>query len=109
MSEAYSEILERMQTEFEKNAGYVPDDASDISIRMKTLAGEIFSLESSLDFLKRQMFPTTATGEYLDKHAEMRGLKRKPAIKASGKLMFYVERPLFVFFYCSERNGLCGE
>lgn len=77
-----------------KNVGYVPDDASDIGIRMKTLAGEIFSLESSLDFLKRQMFPTTATGEYLDKHAEMRGLKRKPAIKASGKLMFYVERPL---------------
>lgn len=98
MSEAYSEILERMQTEFEKNAGYIPDDASDISIRMKTLAGEIFSLESSLDFLKRQMFPTTATGEYLDKHAEMRGLKRKPAIKASGKLMFYVERPLSYSF-----------
>ena len=68
MSENYSEILERMQTEFEKNAGYVPDDASDIGIRMKTLAGEIFSLESSIDFLKRQMFPTTATGEYLDKH-----------------------------------------
>ena len=43
MSETYSEILERMQNEFEKNAGYVPDNASDIGIRMKTLAGEIFS------------------------------------------------------------------
>lgn len=102
MSESYSEILDRMNTEFEKNAGYVPDDASDIGIRMKTLAGEIFSLKSSLDFLKRQMFPTTAAGEYLDKHAEMRGLKRKPSIKASGKLMFYVERPLSYSFTIPE-------
>lgn len=98
MREDYSEILDRMKNEFEKNAGYMPEDASDIGIRMKTLAGEIFSLESSLDFLKRQIFPTTSTGEYLDKHAEMRGLKRKPAIKSSGKLMFYVERPLLYSF-----------
>lgn len=111
MREAYSEILERMYTEFEKNAGYLPNDSSDIGIRMKTLAGEIFSLESSLDFLKRQMFPTTATGEYLDKHAEMRGLKRKPSVKSSGKLMFYVERPLSYSFtvpkgtVCSVSDG----
>lgn len=98
MREDYSEILDRMKSEFEKNAGYVPEDASDIGIRMKTLAGEIFSLESSIDFLKRQMFPTTATGEYLDKHAEMRGITRKPAIKSVGKLMFYVERALSYSF-----------
>lgn len=98
MREDYSDILDRMKSEFEKNAGYMPDDASDIGIRMKTLAGEIFSLENSLDFLKRQMFPTTATGEYLDKHAEMRGLKRKPAVKSKGQLMFYVERPLSYSF-----------
>lgn len=98
MRENYSEILDRMKSEFERNSGYMPEDNSDIGIRMKTLAGEIFSLESSFDFLKRQMFPTTATGEYLDKHAEMRGLKRKPAIKSSGKLMFYVERPLSYSF-----------
>ncbi len=111
MSENYSEIFERMKSEFERNAGYVPDDASDIGIRMKTLAGEIFSLESSLDFLKRQMFPTTATGEYLDKHAEMRGIKRKAAIKSKGTLMFYVERPLSYSFtvpkgtVCSVSDG----
>lgn len=94
MSESYSEILERMKAKYAEYAGYSPDDASDIGIRMKTLAGEIFSLTSSMDFIKRQMFPTTATGKYLDMHAEMRALKRIDAVKASGQLMFYTERAL---------------
>lgn len=94
MREDYSEILERMKDEYRKHAGYTPDDASDIGIRMKTLAGEIFSLESSMDFIKRQMFPTTATGIYLDMHAEQRGISRQSPTKAIGRLMFYVERAL---------------
>lgn len=94
MREDYSEILERMKNEYRKYAGYTPDDASDIGIRIKTLAGEIFSLESSMDFIKRQMFPTTALGSYLDMHAELRGISRQSPTKASGRLMFYVDRGL---------------
>ena len=40
---SYESIVQRMQEEFEKQAGFVPDDASDIGIRMKVLAGELFS------------------------------------------------------------------
>lgn len=94
MREDYSKILERMKNEYRRYAGYTPDDASDIGIRMKTLAGEIFSLESSIDFLKRQMFPTTATGKYLDMHAAQRQISRQGATPAKGKLMFAPERPL---------------
>lgn len=94
MREDYNEILERMKNEYRKYAGYTPDDASDIGIKLKTLAGEIFSLESSMDFLKRQMFPTTATGAYLDMHAAQRQIFRQGSTAAAGKLMFSPERPL---------------
>ncbi|MBR5381453.1 MAG: baseplate J/gp47 family protein [Oscillospiraceae bacterium] len=38
--------------------------------------------------VKKQCFPQTAEGEYLDRHAEMRGLARAEAGKAEGRLTF---------------------
>lgn len=111
MREDYNEIFERMKEQYRDYAGYTPDDASDIGIRMRTLAGEIFSLECSMEFIKRQMFPTTATGKYLDMHAEMRGISRKGATRATGRLMFYVQRSLPYDFtipegtVCTVRDG----
>lgn len=86
--ESYSNILNRMQTDFQNLAGFSPDDASDIGIRLKILAGEMFSLYSELDYIKNQMFVQTATGENLDNHAAQRGLARKEALKSSGILTF---------------------
>lgn len=66
------------------------DDASDIAIRLRVLAGEIYNMQTSLEWLQRQLFPSTASGEYLDKLAEQRGLRRREAEKASGTLTFRV-------------------
>lgn len=86
--ENYKDILSRMQENFYELAGFSADDASDIGIRLKILAGEIFSLESNIEWLKKQMFAGTATDDNLENHAIERGLKRKEAVKSEGILTF---------------------
>ncbi len=84
----YETVLARMKDKFTQLAGYVPDDASDIGIRMKVLAGEIYSASCAQDWLCRQTFVPYATGKQLEYHAAERGLSRKPAAAASGVLTF---------------------
>ncbi len=88
MSETYEEILTKMQEKFKAEAGFSADDASDIGIRLKVLAGEIYSACTNVDWLKQQVFPQTASGEYLDYHAQERGIERKKALHATGVLTF---------------------
>ncbi len=88
MTETYDSILLRMQQKFEALAGYSPDDASDIGIRLKVLAGEIYSVCAAVDWLKAQTFAQTATGARLEMRAGERGLSRKPASAATGALTF---------------------
>lgn len=90
----YESILQRMQAAFSQQAGFEADDASDIGIRLKVLAGEIYSACTQADFLKRQVFPQTAQGEYLDLHAAQRGISRKAAVSAAGALTFTRSTPL---------------
>ena len=84
----YEEILERMKESYRTQAGCEADDSSDIGIRLRVLAGEIYTLYHRLLWLEDQMYPQTATGEYLDRHCQQRGISRKPASKAKGKLRF---------------------
>lgn len=88
MTDTYDDIVARMKDKFTQLAGYTPDDASDIGIRLKVLAGEIYSVSSALDWLKQQTFPQTAAGEELEKRALERGVTRKPAAAAAGTLTF---------------------
>ena len=84
----YEKILARMKDKFTQLAGYEPDDASDIGIRMKVLAGELYSISCAMDWLCRQTFPQTAEGKQLEYRAMERGLSRKPAAAAEGVLTF---------------------
>ncbi len=84
----FNKILEDMKENFRSLTGINPDDASDISIRLKVVAGQLFALYSKCDWLLRQMFPQTANGEYLDLHAQQRAVMRKSAYKASGEITF---------------------
>lgn len=86
--ESYDSVLERMQQTFSGMAGFSADDASDLGIRLKVLAGEVYSLLSAVEWLKEQMFPQTAQQEYLELHAGQRGLSRKGAAASSGVLVF---------------------
>lgn len=87
----FNTILENMKDDFRSMSGINPDDASDVGIRLKTVAGQLFALYSKCDWLLRQAFPQTANGEYLDLHAQQRALTRKPAYKATGEITFYCE------------------
>lgn len=94
MSETYQGILNRMSGKFEELAGFEADRASDIGIRLRVLAGEIFSMTSEIEWLRKQMFPDTATGAQLDMHAQQRGISRRKGSKASGLLVFRLDMPL---------------
>ncbi|MEE1264095.1 baseplate J/gp47 family protein [Ruminococcus sp.] len=83
-----------MKARYEQESGFEIDEASDIAVRLKVLAGEIYNMETTLDWTKRQMFASTATGENLDKLAAQRGITRKAAVKATGQLTFRLAQTL---------------
>lgn len=84
----YQQILRTMEEEYERLSGVPAAEASDIGIRLRLLAGEILSLENSLQWMQRQWDPRTATGEYLDRLATQVGVSRKGEVKAGGTLLF---------------------
>lgn len=77
-----------MEEEYRSLSGNEPADASDIGIRLKVLAGEVFALYASVEWLKDQIYPQTASGEYLERHCGQRGIVRLGAVKAAGRLTF---------------------
>lgn len=86
--ESYDAILQRMKASYESYAGFTLSEESDIMIRLRVLAGEIYQLRVNEEYIARQLFPSTATGEYLDLHAAERGLTRRSAASASGYVTF---------------------
>ena len=75
-------------------SGTCDAECSSIGIRLKVLAGELFSACTNLDWLKRQVFPQTAQGIQLDYHAQQRGIQRKSAVRSQGTLEFSREAAL---------------
>lgn len=84
----FEEIYAHMAKEYKTLAGVEPEDAADVSIRLKVLAGELYTVLCAAESLKLNCFPQTAAGEALDLHAEERGLVRKDAVKSVGTLTF---------------------
>ncbi len=93
--ETYEMILGRMREKFEDLAGYPASEASDIGIRLRVLAGEVYSLTAAVDWLERQTFAQTALGESLELRAAERGIRRRPAQAATGMLTFSRAKPLW--------------
>ncbi len=89
----YDEIYNSMAEKYEELTGIMPDECSDLGIRLRVLAGEIYSSAVNLSWLKRQMFFSTADGEYLDLHAAERGIERRKASKAFGEVRFFCVQP----------------
>lgn len=92
----YMTILRTMEQSYQAQTGLLPDDASDIGIRFKVLAGELADLSKQLKTLETEAFPQTSTGTYLELHAATRGIVRKGALKAIGALQFKRETPAAV-------------
>ena len=81
---SYEEILQRMEEAYEQKSGCKVADVSEVGLRMRVLAGELYRLETSLDWLERQAFPQTASGEQLDLHGAQRaspvGRRKRPQV-----------------------------
>lgn len=111
MEQTYNDILEGMKEKYREYSGEEISEVSDVGIRMRVLADEIFALKSHAEWLKRQMFFSTATGEWLEKHAAERGLTRISSQKATGRLAFSIANTLEYDFVipvgtvCSTSDG----
>ena len=62
----FEEIYAHMAEEYKTLAGVEPEDAADVSIRLKVLAGELYTVLCAAESLKLNCFPQTAAGEALD-------------------------------------------
>ncbi|MDE7261764.1 MAG: baseplate J/gp47 family protein [Oscillospiraceae bacterium] len=80
----YSEMLEV----FGAASGYLPSSSCDLAARLYAAAAQIQGLYLQAQWLLDQSFPQTAAGEYLDRHAQLRGISRSVATCAAGKLRF---------------------
>ena len=82
------EIYQEMLSCFGERTGLEPREGCDLSARLYALAAQVYALYVQADWVVRQAFPQTAEGEYLDRHAQLRGLERKPAVAAEGTVRF---------------------
>lgn len=79
-----------MENRFYEECGEYPKNYSDVELRFKAVASEIYAAYTASDFALKQAFVQTATGNYLDMHAEMRGITRKKPEFAKSTLSFFV-------------------
>lgn len=94
MNYSYEEILGRIEDRYEQISGEQPDSLSDCGIRLRMLAAELYSLIGSIEWIKKQMLPDTATGEQLDLFAAQRGLSRISGSRATGRISFRLDTPV---------------
>ena len=88
MDKSIDEIYEEMLSVFGEVSGYLPSASCDLAARMYAAAAQIQGLYLQAQWLLDQSFPQTAKGEYLERHAQLRGLSRGIATCAAGVLRF---------------------
>ena len=86
------EIYGQMVEAFQKETGVTLAGDGDMAVRLYAVAAQIYALYVQTDWVNRQCFPQTAQGEYLDKHAQLRGLERRAAVAAEGILRFETDQ-----------------
>ena len=86
------EIYGQMVEAFQKETGVTLAGDGDMAVRLYAVAAQIYALYVQADWVNRQCFPQTAQGEYLDKHAQLRGLERRAAVAAEGILRFETDQ-----------------
>ena len=90
MEKTIDTIYSEMLAVFGEASGYLPSSSCDLAARLYAAAAQIQSLYLQAQWLLDQSFPQTAAGEYLDRHAQLRGISRNVATCATGKLRFGV-------------------
>lgn len=90
MKRTYEEILDSMKNAYFNECGNTVEKNSQTEKRFEILASELFSISSYGDYIFKQAFVQTATGENLDKLGELRDCKRKLEDYAKGELYFSI-------------------
>lgn len=85
------EIYAALSAAFQESTGLSGDCSTELSVRFYAVAAQIEALYNQCVWVRNQCFPQTAAGEYLDYHAQLRGLSRKEAAKATGVIRFLVD------------------
>lgn len=63
--------------------------ASVLGVIAHVVAGGVHGLYGYQDYIARQILPDTADSEFLDRHASLWGMSRKPAAPAVGNITIY--------------------
>jgi len=85
------ELYQELAAEFQARTGLSAAGCGDLAARFYAVAAQLYGLYVQADWTRRQCFPQTAEGEELDKHAWLRGVSRREAVKAGGMVRFYVD------------------
>jgi len=108
-------IYQEMQALYATLSGTSPAAGGDLELRLYAAAAQLYSLWEQAAFVLRQSFPQTAVGEYLDRHAEVRGVTRRGAAPAEGTLRFSLSQastrnvPIPMGTTCTDASGACFE
>lgn len=67
------ELYGQMVDTFQRETGMALAGDGDMAVRLYAVAAQLYALYVQADWVGRQCFPQTAQGDYLDKHAQLRG------------------------------------
>lgn len=87
------QIYSEMMAAFTQRSGLEPGSGGDLAVRLYAVAAQVHALYLQAEWTQRQCFPQSATGQFLDYHAALRGVERKGAVRATGVLRFSVSGP----------------
>ena len=90
MEKTVDTIYQEMLELFSQRSGYLPSASCDLAARLYAAAAQVQSLYIQAQWVLDQSFPQTAQGEALERHAQLRGLRRGVATRAAGSLRFGV-------------------
>ncbi len=90
----YTELINKMKTAYFNVSGEDPGANPQAMGIIEALAAEVYALFCKERHTLAAAFPQTATGEYLDNHAALRGIERKKNAAATGELTFYLDAAL---------------
>lgn len=85
------EIYQELSSLFGERTGLTAAGDGDLAVRFYAVAAELYSLYVQAEWTREQCFPQTASGEYLELHAALRGVTRRAADQAQGIIRFYVD------------------
>lgn len=94
MTKTMDDIYQEMKREYTQATGLVLNDSGDMALRLRAFAAQLHSLWAQAGWVRRQAFPQSADGEYLERHAQLRGIDRRSATAAEGDIEFYIDEAI---------------